>query len=103
MSVKTTTIFTRENSNVLFFIDANDVTTLADYVKKNYFDTGKIVSRERTLSEDGLKSTFVVFWKDMGSLEEFVSDQYCINNYFTPLKEYNEQNNISSESLSETV
>jgi hypothetical protein len=70
MAKKITYTATRPNTDTPWFTwPAN----ISQYTKTHYVDTGKIMERTITISDDQLTMTVVVIWQD-GAFEEWSAD-----------------------------
>jgi len=64
-----------------------------DFVKKYYVDTGKILSRQYSLTEDGLSVTYTTVWKNDEFRKEY-SDNFFIKTVMDTATRYRKENNI---------
>lgn len=58
-----------------------------------YIDNGKIISTEKKLVEDGLKQHIVTIFKNLESMEEFMSDP-VMKKSWNDRNQYNKENKI---------
>jgi hypothetical protein len=65
---KVTIEMTRPDANIPWFLVSRQMRSIMDLEKTN----GNLISEEVSLSEDGLKKTYIAVWKDKKSYENFV-------------------------------
>jgi len=89
-TVVTTSIFTKPNLDVGFRSQPEDYRL---HVGKNYIFTGKIISRQESLSEDGLILTVITYWDSEESRSEYVNDPVIVEGWARQ-EEYNNSHGI---------
>lgn len=97
-----TKIQVRPDTSIPFFHEVGEKSQdFKDYVTATYKDTGKLISSERTLSEDGTSCTTVVTWVSHDAFLEFITDSRCYTEMILPGQRYDIENNITSVSTTE--
>lgn len=71
MPFKTVRTSTRPDTSIPFFKNTDEVRS---YIKSTYDNTGKRLSMEITLSEDGLTETRTQVWASHAAYQEFKAD-----------------------------
>jgi hypothetical protein len=71
MSFIITATFARPNTSVPFFEPSEEI---ANYIKTNYRQTGKILSSNVSFSSDGLSETHHVVWSSRPTYMAFIED-----------------------------
>jgi hypothetical protein len=103
MPLTLTRIQTRPSTDIPFFFETNLVSKdYEEYLKKTYRDTGKILGFDRTISDDKLTVTTNLIWESSAAFAEYYTDPICIEKFLTVSAEYEQTNNIKSESLADT-
>jgi hypothetical protein len=85
MPFKTIRTFTRPNIYIPFYIHSDEI---RKYIDETYNQTGKRISVNTTLSEDGLQQITTSVWQDRDTWKEFVKDPTIVSNGGL-LSEYN--------------
>lgn len=94
---------TRPSTDIPFFFESNLVNReYGMYLKKNYIDTGKLITVDRVMSEDKLSITLTTMWESQKAFADYYSDPYCIENFLKISSEYDQLNGITSESYGDT-
>lgn len=95
--VSTVTV-TRPNTSVDFktIYPAMPNGQFSDYLKANYLDTGKILSRTESVSDDNLKLIITTVWKDDAARSEHQNDS-VVKAQFENLLNYRKSNGITTE------
>lgn len=93
---------TRPSVEIPFFFEANLASKeYTEYLKEKYIDTNKLLKTERTMSEDRLTMHLTTVWESKEALIEYVSDEFCIENFLKISTEYDQTHGISSKSSSD--
>lgn len=95
---------TRSNTSVPFFHEtSNRSAEFRQYFRTNFIETGKNLSSTRTYSEDQLTCVSVTEWESQEAFQTYITDTYCYVNYILPGQIYDLENQIISDSVTETV
>ena len=97
--------FYRPNTNIEFWTEDNPLVSedFRTYRKETYTDTGKLVSRVHTLSENGLLRTTTAVWESQDAFNSFINDQRIINELEIPGTQYMSENGIELVDRSSTT
>ncbi len=90
----------RPNTSVEFFDPPTAPSTtpaFKEFMWSNYMSTGKLISIDNTLSEDGLSMVNTTIWDSEASAIQFKDDAYVIENLFNPQDTYCTANGIVQE------
>lgn len=85
MAYKTIRTVTRPNIYVPFFLFGEEI---RKYTDETYNQTGKRISFNSTLSEDGLQQINTSVWIDQATFKEFLDDP-VMRSHSEQVKEYN--------------
>lgn len=102
MPVTLTRKQTRPSRDIPFYFETN--LTNKDYgehLKKNYINTGKLLGFDRTMSDDGLSTTSTITWSSQEAFAEYYTDPFCVENFLKVSADYEQSNNIKTETLGE--
>lgn len=104
---KTVKTQTRPNLNVPFF-DVGNSTEIAESTKLYYVDTyintGKVISQNATVSEDGLVKSNTMIWRSQEDFDAFRNDEQIQTGMMSITAAYNTTNGITSElTISEEI
>lgn len=97
--------FSRPSTTVEFWGEDHPLVSAEHraYRKETYTDTGKFISKEHELSEDGLLRTTTAIWASQDDFEYFITDQRIITELEIPGNQYMEANGIVLVSRSSEV
>jgi uncharacterized protein (DUF779 family) len=100
--IKIVKIQTRPKTDIPFFYQTDlIVPEYGPYLKKNYLDTGKLIKADRTLSEDQLTLTLETVWESQNAFAEYFTDSFCVENFLKISTEYEQLNDIKSQTTSD--
>ena len=75
---------------------------ISEYIKKNFQDTGKLVSMSTKISEDYSTQTRTLIFESLDSYKDFIKDE--VLQYQSLLRErYNKYHNITFDQLIEIL
>ncbi len=93
----------RPNTSVVFFDPPTAATTTPEfkqYMWENYMSTGKLITIDNTLSEDGLSLVNTTIWDSEASAIQFKDDPVVVQNLFNEQTIYCDANGITQEFVS---
>lgn len=94
---------TRPSVDVPFFFESQYVNKeYGPYLKKNYIDTGKLLTVDRAMAEDKLSMTMTTVWESQEAFAEYYADPFCIENFLKISAEYEQTHGIKSETFGDT-
>jgi len=79
MTVKLSVVTTKTNLEQAFPPPPSEETVMHTFT--NYILTGKIVSQESVLSDDGLSRTYSVIFSSEAALTEYLADKFIDENH----------------------
>jgi hypothetical protein len=82
----------RPNTSVEFYTPTDN--EFKTWLAQNYFQTGKMLPPEVTVSEDGLEQSATVFFESEEAAREWKYDPVVVEKLHTPFQEYCEANGI---------
>lgn len=86
----------RPAPDTLFFFEySNYPDGYVDYIKRNYIETGKLLSSQKTLSTDNTSVEFITKWRSREDFLSYVTDE-TIYNFIVLGNDYDIDNNIES-------
>ncbi len=86
----------RPSPSTLFFFEYCDYPLgYVDYIKKNYVDTGKMLSSKKTLSEDNTTVEYVTQWRSREDFLTYVTDE-TIYDFIVLGNDYDIDNDIET-------
>lgn len=95
-------IQTRPSADIPFFFETNLVSKeYGEHFKKKYKDTGKVIGFDRVMSPDKLTVTTNLVWESQEAFSEYYTDLFCIENFLKVSTEYEQANDIKTESVSD--
>ena len=102
MSLTITRIQTRPSADIPFFFETKLVSReYGEHLKTKYKDTGKLIGGNRVMSDDKLTLTTDTVWESQEAFSEYYTDPFCIENFLKVSTEYEQANNIKTESASD--
>jgi hypothetical protein len=95
----------RPNTSVEFFglEQAGMTPEVMTYMRETYVTSGKQISTERSVSEDGLTLTIQTIYQSEEVFEEYKNDQIVIDNLFTVSGTYCTANGIQQTLVSKDI
>lgn len=95
----------RPTTAVAFFGQGSGISTeYYQYFRENYIVPGKFLSREVTLSDNGLEETSTILYSDEAAANQYLADPVVIDGFLTPQQAYLDANNIQTIKVSaETI
>lgn len=81
MTVKLSVVTTKTNLEQTFPLPPSEETVM--YTFTNYILTGKMVSQETVVSDDGLARTYSVIFSSEAALNEYLGDKFIDENHRT--------------------
>ncbi len=88
-----TKTFTRPNTNIKFHHEVLDNSLFKNHLKKNYYDTGKLLSEKKITDESNLILTYKSLWNSRSDFDEYDNDP-VLTLYWSQRDDYNRVNNI---------
>jgi hypothetical protein len=89
---------TRKSIDIPFYFEKYASTDdYKNYFHKNYILTKKLISSSATYSDDKLLVTRIATWSSRRAFMEFAADRYCYETVTEPNREYDIQNDITSD------
>jgi hypothetical protein len=86
----------RPTADTLFFFEySNYPDGYVDYIKRNYIETGKLLSSQKTLSADNESVEFITKWRSREDFLSYVTDE-TIYSFIALGNDYDIDNNIES-------
>jgi hypothetical protein len=102
MSLTITKIQTRPSADIPFFFETNLASKeYGEHFKKRYKDTGKMIGSDRVMSPDKLTVTITLVWESQEAFSEYYTDPFCMENFLKVSTDYEQANNIKTESVSD--
>jgi glucokinase len=81
MTAKLSVVTTKNNLEQTFPLPPSEETVM--YTFTNYILTGKMVSQESVVSDDGLARTYSVIFSSEAALNEYLEDKFIDENHRT--------------------
>lgn len=104
MPYKVTKYIVRGSTDIPFYRDAHPATPEHEtWTNENFVNTGKLISKQTTLTDDNLMCIIETVWDSLESFQEFINDPYCIEQYIGPAIEYDTTNGIFSNTTVEEI
>ncbi len=86
----------RPTPDTLFFFEHTDYPPgYIEYIKKNYIETGKLLSSQKTLSADNMSVEYTTHWSSRSDFLSYVTDS-VIYDFISLGNDYDTDNNIES-------
>lgn len=86
----------RPTPETLFFFEHSNYTPeYVDYIKKNYIETGKMLTNQKTLSADNMTVKYITTWRSRKDFISYVTDE-TIYEVIAAGNDYDINNDIES-------
>lgn len=86
----------RPTPETLFFFEyCNYPTGYVDYIKKNYVETGKLLTSQKILSSDSMSVEYITTWRSKEDFISYVTDN-TIYEFIAVGNDYDIDNDIES-------